>query len=306
MPPDHPTPPAAARPVQVEAYVVDAFTLHGAGGNTAGVVVDAAGLSAPQMQAVAAALAFSETAFVVPDLAVDVAMRFFTPTREIDYCGHATVAAFALLATRGLLRSADLLQGTRAGRLRVHLAADGEVLMNQTLPHFGRELMAAPLAKILGIDVAAICATGLPVQIVSTGLADILVPLADETELSRVRPDMAALAAYCREAGAIGAHVFAPAAPGTPYTAACRNFAPLFGIDEESATGSSAGALACYLSRHADPRGERYGDHYVFAQGRQMGRASRLSASVERADGTIVGVVVGGYARLVGTKMLTV
>lgn len=306
MPPAPPTPPAAERPVPVEAFVVDAFTLHGGGGNTAGVVVDAAGLDDRQMQAIAAALAFSETAFVVPDPAVDVAMRFFTPTREIDYCGHATVAAFALLAARGRLRAAELVQGTRAGRLRVRLAADGEVLMNQTLPRFGQELAAAPLAKLLGIDVAAIRATGLPVQIVSTGLADILVPVADEACLARVQPDLAALAAYCREAGAIGAHVFAPAAPGAPYTAACRNFAPLFGIDEESATGSAAGALACYLSRHADPRGERYGERYVFAQGSQMGRASRLSASVERSGGTLAGIVVGGYARLVGTTTLSV
>lgn len=283
-----------------EVCIVNAFTLDGAGGNAAGVVVDAGGLDAQQMQDIAARMALSETAFVRPATDADFELRFFTPTREIDFCGHATVASFALLRQRGLLQKSALTQRTHAGRLGVRIADDGEVWMEQVQPEYGELLPAERVAAALGLPAEAIGNSGLPVQIISTGLADILVPVPDEVTLAGLRPNLAALARLNEETGTIGTHVFCLQPPGAMFSASCRNFAPLFGIDEESATGSSAGALAAYLCRHLS----RGGGQFVFEQGRGMGRPSRLASEIESHAGTVSRVRVGGYATLAGTRSL--
>ena len=80
-------------------FQVQAFTKDGAGGNAAGVVSDASGLSEAHMQAVAAQAGYSETAFVCPSDTADHRVRFFTPTREVNLCGHATTVPLLLNAT---------------------------------------------------------------------------------------------------------------------------------------------------------------------------------------------------------------
>ena len=81
-------------------YVTDAFTSKPFSGNAAGVVTNADGLSDIQMQCIARELNLSETAFILqPDGGDhDVRIRFFTPTREVPVCGHATIAAHATRA----------------------------------------------------------------------------------------------------------------------------------------------------------------------------------------------------------------
>ncbi len=80
----------------VTVYSVNAFTLNGKGGNPAGVCLDADGLSESKMQAIAAKVGYSETAFVQKPVSAkaDYKTRFFTPTREVNLCGHATIATF--------------------------------------------------------------------------------------------------------------------------------------------------------------------------------------------------------------------
>jgi len=286
--------------MKTEVHIVNAFTLNGGGGNPAGVVLDATGLDARQMQAIATRLALSETAFVCPSEEADMEVRFFTPTSEIDFCGHAIVATFATLRQNGLLQKSSFQLKTRLGNLPVVLGDDGEVSMHQALPVFGDCLDAARVSDILGIAAEEIRAPRLPIQIVSTGLRDVMVALRDESVLARIKPDFDAMARFNRESDSVGFHVFALAEPGSPVTARCRNFAPLFGIEEESATGSSAGALACYLNQHLDPRQLAY----QFEQGHGMGRPSRLSARISRLSDRISSVVVGGCARIVESKIL--
>lgn len=111
----------------MQVTIVDAFTQRPGAGNRAGVVLDAAGLSVESMQRIAAAVGASETAFLLsgPD-GQGVRLRYFTPTDEIDFCGHATVATFHLLAERGLLpRSGTIRLECAAGTLDVELEAMG-------------------------------------------------------------------------------------------------------------------------------------------------------------------------------------
>ncbi|WP_046006551.1 PhzF family phenazine biosynthesis protein [Pseudoalteromonas rubra] len=74
---------------QINVHLVNAFTERGKGGNPAGVVLNADGLTDEQKQAIAREVGFSETAFVSSASDADFAVSFFTPTAEVDFCGHA-------------------------------------------------------------------------------------------------------------------------------------------------------------------------------------------------------------------------
>jgi PhzF family phenazine biosynthesis protein len=92
-----------------------AFTGDGYGGNPAGVVLDARGLDLMDMQAIAADVGYSETAFLVarPDEPNGYDVRYFSPKREVPFCGHATIASAVALAE--LSPAADLIFHTPAG-----------------------------------------------------------------------------------------------------------------------------------------------------------------------------------------------
>jgi PhzF family phenazine biosynthesis protein len=97
--------------------LVDAFTETALEGNAAGVVPDADGLSADQMQAVARELSVSETAFLQPSGEADRRVRYFTPEREIDLCGHATIGLHAALHADGEIDAGEHTLETAVGVL---------------------------------------------------------------------------------------------------------------------------------------------------------------------------------------------
>ena len=109
----------------LEIWQVDAFTSVPFGGNPAGVVPDARGLTSAQMQKIAREMNLSETAFVFPlepgDAQPDFEVRFFTPLAEVDLCGHATIATFASLVQEGRLAPGTWHQKTAAGILPVRV-----------------------------------------------------------------------------------------------------------------------------------------------------------------------------------------
>jgi len=292
--------------LKVNVYEVHAFTNDGCGGNAAGVVIqpEVSSLTEAQMLDISARMGFSETAFVMKSDQADYKVRFFTPTDEVDLCGHATIGTFWLLEHLGHLKGrGELVQETKAGLLKIRTTSD-EILMEQATPEFGQILEPDEIFWSLGLsedDQAA----GLPVQIVSTGLKDILVPVSNIEALRRIRPDIEDIRKISEVYGVTGYHCFALEAehdlvPETGHqrvTAWCRNFAPLFGIDEESATGTSNGALAAYLSGYgavASAPGAYTGtsgadasspdtvreEAMSFAQGMWMGQPSRINARV--------------------------
>ena len=85
----------------IKVYTLNAFTDDVSGGNPAGVVLDADNLTEKQMQGIAKKVGFSETAFVMSSDSADFRVRFFTPSDEVDLCGHATIATFKLLLLKG-------------------------------------------------------------------------------------------------------------------------------------------------------------------------------------------------------------
>jgi PhzF family phenazine biosynthesis protein len=133
-----------------------------------------------------------------------------------------------------------------------------------------------------------------PAGIVSTGLRDILIPVNTLGQLLSIRPDFDRVRQTSEKYGVVGYHVFTLE---TKYgsTAHCRNFAPAYGIPEEAATGTSNGALGCYLFHHG-LISEDEAEHLVFEQGYSMGRPSEILACLAISGKEIVEVRVGGIA----------
>ena len=137
----------------------------------------------------------------------------------------------------------------------------------------------------------------LPVQIAYSGLPDIMIPLRDLSMLQSLKPDMEAITAITRKYDAVSFHVFAFAGDG--HTAHVRDFAPLYDIPEESATGTANAALTHYLQQN--DRIPSTGD-FSFLQGEAMGRPSVVATRIS-GDGVIY---VGGTATIVAKGELMV
>jgi PhzF family phenazine biosynthesis protein len=288
--------------MKVQVYTLNSFVKTEEGGNPAGVVPDSNGFSEDEMRYIAQEIGFSETAFVQSSECADYRVRFFTPSEEVDLCGHATIAVFSLLFQKEVLKPGKYTQETLAGTLSVEIRSNGQVFMEQALPEFHEEIEKEEIEASLNTDPDAIC-TDLPVQIVSTGLKDILIPLKDLETLLSIRPDPDAVTEISRKYLAVGYHLFCME---TKYgsTAHCRNLAPLYGIPEESATGTSSGALSCYLYHHGIITDA---SALVFEQGYSMGKPSEILARLERDDeGNITQVMVGGKAAITGERTVEI
>ena len=139
-------------------------------------------------------------------------------------------------------------------------------------------------------------------QVVSTGLRDLIIPVESLESLRSIKPDYELITELSRKYDITGYHVFTLETEDENNTAQCRNFAPLFGIDEESATGTSSGALAGYLyENNLKSRIRLNGTiNMKFEQGYTMDRKSLISTSLDlrvRAGETAVEAVrVGGKA----------
>lgn len=276
----------------MQYYIVDAFTDRLFGGNPAGVVLlDGNFPNDSLMQQVAAELRYSETAFVRRDGADEFTVRYFTPRGEVDLCGHATIATFGLLWQLGKVGDNVCMNHTLAGDLEV--MAGERVMMQMATPRMVGEVKDVErLCRIMQCAVPL-----LPVEIISTGLPDIMLPVQSEEELEALAPDMAALAALSRELEVVGVHAFVQTGDG--YTAHVRNFGPLYGVDEESATGTANAALTHYLQRQGLIQ---QGSECSFLQGEKMGRPSVVETLL-RPDGSIF---VGGHCHIVAKGELLV
>lgn len=294
---------------ETDIWLVDAFTDTPLTGNAAGVVLDAGDLTEEQLRRIAAEIGVSETAFVLPPTneGADHRIRFFTPTQEVDLCGHATIAAFWVLAEKGRIDLEEgptrLVQETNVGNLPVWVEADGgavqKVMMGQKLPRF--EAPDVNLDKI-----AALLGTGrkqmnedLPVEVVSTGLRSLHIPmagLAGFPEMKVLRRGLLDLSSS-HEVSAV--QIFTLETETEDADVHCRVFAPAVGVEEDPVTGTAAGALGAYLVRHGVfPEGKDGITRIVVEQGIEIGRPGRVEVEIERDDEEFVGVRAGGRAVL--------
>jgi PhzF family phenazine biosynthesis protein len=289
----------------LQTYVVDAFTKDGIGGNPAGVIVDSEALTPEQMQQIAKTLGFSETAFVSRKSKDRHQIRFFTPNAEVPLCGHATIASYALLGSLERITAGTFEMETLAGPQRITYSKDGLVSMTQNLPQFGDRLSPEVVAPCLGLNRSDIeNNNGLPIQIASTGLQKIFVPVKSLERLRAINPDFTAIEKVSRSVGTIGMYCYSlESLHGS--TAHCRNFAPVVGIMEDSATGTSAAALSCVL-HHFDvlPNKERL--ELCFEQGYCIEQPAELIVFLEASQGKVTSIQVAGRAALRESSQLKI
>lgn len=277
----------------MELYVADAFTTVRFSGNQAGVALLGEGDFPEEslMRALAGELKHSETAFVrrTGDRAFHI--RYFTPAEEVDLCGHATIAAFTVLRDTGAIAPGDYALHTRSGDLEIGVGADA-VWMDMAPPTDGptfSEQEQGALYAAYGLSLAH-RPEGLEPQAVSTGLMDILLPVRDLATLDRAVQNEPEVTRLSEHYNVVGVHMFCPHTPDA--AAHCRNFAPLYAIPEEAATGTSNGALTYYLFRRGLIQA---GADNRFVQGEKMGKPSEILSRITE-DENGVKVRVGGRA----------
>lgn len=286
--------------MQINIFQVDAFTDKSFKGNPAGVVPNARFLTEEQMQKIANEMNLSETAFVIPINDELFQVRFFTPICEVDLCGHATIATFFLLAKKGYIKGIrdgvkKVYQKTRAGKLEVSLKyINGQidkVFMQQMIPErLGEILNLDELLNALGIENndIGIGRRFINPEIISTGLPDIILPINKKEALDNLIVNMELLTKISQENNATGLHVFYLPELNSKvvYT---RNFAPLVGINEEAATGTSNGSLIYFLKKN----GFIKSNNILAYQGESMDRLSEIYCKIDDNDC----VNVGGKAK---------
>lgn len=276
------------------ALLVDAFTEEPLSGNPAGLVPEAAGLTDAQMQAVAAELGASETAFLRPDDDADRRIRYFTPTTEVDLCGHATVASHAFLHAEGDLDPGTHTLSTNVGVLEIEVEPDGRVWMTQADPEVRAidgdadgDVDRDRVAEALGIDEEALDIEGLPLAYASTGLPFLVVPVRLLSDLGDAEPDLGAVESISEAIGSVGIYAFTFDTLEGDSTLHGRMWAPAAGVPEDPVTGTASGAVGAYL-REFDAF-ESMPPEMAFEQGHFVDRPGR--AFVRVGDD----VRVGGY-----------
>ena len=272
----------------MKVYVMDSFSDRIFGGNQAGVVLADKALEPAVMQQVAAELKHSETAFVWQTEEGN-RLRYFTPAGEVDLCGHATVAVFALLRRLGRIEDGTHKALTRAGALEIEVSGE-TVWMDMAPPKTLGILPEESWEELYGAYGLTLedRPADLPPEIVSTGLADIMMPVRDHETLLRAVQDERTVTELSRRFDVTGVHMFCLGEEAVY----CSNFAPLYDIPEECATGTSNGALTYYLYLRGDVKP---GEENVFLQGEHMSRPSEIRSVLYEKDGAVT-VRIGGRA----------
>ncbi len=307
-----------------EYYVVDAFTSDRFSGNPAAVVLDARGLTDADMASIAAEFNLSETTFVLPSTdSVDsgkVRFRWFTPTVEVDLCGHATIAGALALAASGRFREyglADPSVGaaawpieTRSGVLTAYVEPipsepEGNMLwLDLPDPVLSpARLSVAELSIALGLDEGAFDPKIKPDM---TQDGDLLVFVRDVQSLNESKPDFGVLGKWCEKNRVRGVSLATVQTLTPSVHVQSRFFAPACGINEDPVTGSVHGPLAAkVVALGIGLPGE---DVTVLncTQGVAGGRTGMIHALVQRQDnrGASNAAADAGYAVRIGGRVV--
>lgn len=262
---------------------VDVFTRQPCFGNPVAVVLDAATLTAADMQRIARWTNLSETTFVVPatDARADYRVRIFTPSSELPFAGHPTLGTAHALLEAGIIsaRNGELLQECGAGLIRLQVTDDDDGRwiafdLPATTVSSLTDADGAELGSLLG---AALSADVRPL-LIDVGPRWIVAQLPDAEAVLALQPDLMRLKALSLAVGAVGVTVFGDYAPCEETRIEVRSFAPLHGINEDPVCGSGNGCVAAFLRETGQTA--RVGTTLLSSQGQVVGRAGRIRLSL--------------------------
>lgn len=289
--------------MRLNFVTVDVFTDRQFGGNPLAVVVDAAPLSARQMQAIAAEFNLAETTFVLPPQspAHTAEVRIFTPRAEMPFAGHPNVGTAFVLAREGQchgrpVTGESLAFEEKAGLVPITLLKEGDAIIGARLAapqalSLGETVAPALVAEACGLSAAEVETVRHAPVIASCGAPFVLAELRDRKSLSRAQCRSETFARHLPRDRVTGIHLYVHV-ESDGVDVQSRMFAPLHGITEDPATGSANVALIGLLARlrpEADLRlAMRIG------QGFDMGRPSVLEALAEKTGSIVTACHIGG------------
>jgi trans-2,3-dihydro-3-hydroxyanthranilate isomerase len=298
-------------------YTLDVFTGQALAGNPLAVVLDSQDLDDRRMQAIAREFNLSETVFVAAPAAPGhrASLRIFTPGREVPFAGHPTVGTAVLLGLLdrdGLPGALEFGLEEKIGLVpcRVEVLGTEHGRATFTLPRLPERIAALPgkavLARGLGLEEADIGFGAHEPAIYSAGNAFRCVPVRSRDAVTRAQPLGEDFAGAFNGPGDGFTNAFVycaePLDPAHAFHA--RMFAPSVGVPEDPATGSAAAAFAGVFMDFETPAD---GQHvFVIEQGDAMGRPSRITVSLDVADGGLRQARIGGEAVVVSTGRLRV
>ena len=284
---------------KIDVAIVSAFIDGDEGGNPAGVVLNADGLSHEDKLSIAQQVGLSETAFVSASDISEFTLDFYTPARQIAHCGHATIATFSYLSQQGLVGTGLGFTGRSSKQTvdgpREIIIQKGQAYMEQTAPRY--ESVAGDEAAILsslGLTADQLIASP---TLVNTGNSFILVGVDSESTLAAIQPNQDQISVISDKYDLIGFYVFTTETKVDGRDAGTRMFAPRYGIDEEAATGMAAGPLACFLrDRLHLPK-----ETFVIEQGNLMAQPSSsvITVNLTIEGEAIVSLMAGGGGKFI-------
>ena len=193
--------------LKIEAHIINAFVDGNIGGNPAGVVLNADGLSSGNKLEIASIIGLSETAFVSSSKVADFKLVFFTPTKQIAHCGHATIATFVYLRELGLITKSRTSKETIDGNREIYF--DGDMaFMEQVAPSYKEiDHCIDDIYSSLGISIDDLPNNHNPF-IVNTGNSFLIVPLKDEKAVLGAHADLDEIQRISEEFDLIGYYIF--------------------------------------------------------------------------------------------------
>lgn len=286
--------------MKIELNIINSFSIHGTGGNPAGVVLDADQLTTAQKRKIALEAKLSETAFVSASAIADFKLDFFTPTKQIPHCGHATIATFSYLKSLNRISSNKSSKETIDGTRKIYFVGD-EAYMEQRGATFTSPPDVPNILKSIGLFESDLISNRHPV-IGNTGNSFVLIGINNEKKLGQLSPDVNKISEITESLNCVGYYVFALADNG--FDAQTRMFAPGYGINEESATGMAAGPLGCLLF----DSGTVQRSALVIGQGKFMTppSASKINVNLQIEENKVKTLTAGGTAYVASTRIIQI
>lgn len=292
--------------MEVNIFQVDAFSSRPFGGNPTIVVLDSKNIDEVEMQRIANEMNATQTAFV-DQLADDVIkIRFFTPTCEISFCGHSTIATFYAMANKGYIRSIEsgtkiVTLDSKIGRLPIELnyrfGNIDSIIIEQGKPKsYGLVEDFEDILKAMNLNSSDIGINDIyyPPEIISTCGKALLLPIKNKEVLDSIRIDSCDLKDISKNLNIRSVHAFYLPSKDSKKVYA-RNFSPRIGIDEEPATGTASGALIYYLKKN----NLISSNNITSSQGESMKRPSKIYCSIEEDEKGDYKIKIGGEANIV-------
>jgi len=296
-------------PSWIKAKKYSVFTALPYGGNPAWVVLGAEDLTDREMQTLAWDLSpNSDTAFVFSESTAeaDVSLRFFNGTNEVNFSSHAAIASYFALSGEDILKLKDsetiIKQRTRAGLNTVQLRVESERVTRATITlatpsYLDLEVNPALVARFLGLSQADVTAVGLPLDVISTGFYDLVVPLRSLKDMRNIMPNFSLMDSFCVRLGISGIIVYCRQTFDAESTVFMRHFTPSIGINENPISGLAGGTVGCYLLKHKQIEPANF-SRMIIEQGHLQQKQGKVYVHLETTRGQIYRVKIGGSAVL--------